>query len=223
MGLLGLVSVVIGAAPGLLLHAYGLLDGIVPIAVLDAMVYGLPLVLHPLIGGLGVALAIARRRPDPHPAAAVVGLLLIPLLLAIATVVLFLGVAQGMETAMIRFDTSVRPLAAVLTVAGSALLCLAAVGVRWSPYALVLPAIALLATSALLVVPGGVAIVGPLWSRPGARSLLSFLGVGGGLGAAVVLLVATLVLAGVRRGARRRAAAIRPVDAGIAPGAAPRQ
>lgn len=204
-GALGLVSVAISAVPSLVFPLYEHRPSALPLEVLDGFVYGLPLVLHVLIGGLGLALMMARRRPGAPLAVSLLGLLLIPVLLLLAAVLLSRGLGIGMLTA-VRILSAQEPLTTLLLIVlGSILLVGAAAASRWSPYALIAPAIALVLATLVVAAPTLVPLPPSIWSSPSGQAMISFLIPGGGFAAAVVLLVHTVVLAIVRSRARTQA------------------
>lgn len=204
VGGLGLISAVISAVPGLALQIYQQLSPTVPTEVLQGISYGLPLVLHPLLGGLGLGLVIARRRPAPHLVSSLLGLLLVPAGLLIAALMLFQGHAAGLNVALMTFSTHIHPLNAVLVVLGALLLYLAAAASRWSPYALVIPAIVLLLASVGSLLFTIDLIPPAVWNSQAGQAAMTLLFVGGGFAAAAVMLVHTAVLAIVRARSRRR-------------------
>ncbi|QNN82358.1 hypothetical protein H3H54_15250 [Brachybacterium sp. Z12] len=207
VGVLGLVSIVLSIVPALMLEVYMTAAEVIPPQFLDGMVYGLPLILHPLMGGLGLGLLVARRRPDPHVAASVAGLVVVPLMLLLGAGLLFRGVAEGAAFAMRMFRLDVQPMVVVLVLAG-ALVALGGAASRWSPYALIVPALVTLVASLAMMSSDVLSLISGLWNSPTASSAVSFLLVGGGLAAAVVMLVHTVVLAIVRHRARRQARAL---------------
>lgn len=208
VGVLGLVSIVLSIVPALMLEVYMTAAEVIPPQFLDGMVYGLPLILHPLMGGLGLGLLVARRRPDPHVAASVAGLVVVPLMLLLGAGLLFRGVAEGAAFAMRMFRLDVQPMVVVLVLAGALLVTLGGAASRWSPYALIVPALVTLVASLAMMSSDVLSLISGLWNSPTASSAVSFLLVGGGLAAAVVMLVHTVVLAIVRHRARRQARAL---------------
>lgn len=204
VGVLGLLSLVLSAVPGLLFQVYRIAPSVIPPEALDGLAYGLPLVLHTVMGGLGMALVLARRRPDPSLAVSLAGLLVVPAVLLLGGGLQLGGIGHGLALAMRTFNTEVSLLAVALILAGSLLLWLGAAASRWSPYALVIPALALLVATVPLAIPHLIPPPPGIWSSPASASAASFLMLGGGIAAATVLLVHTAVLAIVRRRARSR-------------------
>lgn len=211
VGVIGLGSLAVSAMPGLLLEIYGAIPEVVPMQVLDGFAYGLPLVLHTVMGGLGLGLVITRRRPDPHLAASLLGLVAVPLVLLVGALLVGGGIGHGVLVAMRTFDSRFSPLTALLVVLGALLLGLGATASRWSPYSLVVPALVLLVGTVAASMSGTLPLVAQAWSSPTAFSALAFLLLGGGVVLAVILLVHTAVLAVVRRRARRRLRGAGPV------------
>ncbi|MGP9603549.1 hypothetical protein ACT3SY_12125 [Brachybacterium sp. AOP42-E1-35] len=204
VGVLGLLSVAISAVPELAFQIYQHRPPMVPQEALDGIVYGLPLLLHPLIGGLGLALVIARRRPDPHLVVSLLGVIVVPLGLLLASLMLLRGHADGVRMAMVSFYTETQLTTVVLVVLGALLLGIAAAASRWSPYALVIPAIVLLLVSAGIYFSAVELIPPAVWSDPAGQAGMQFLFIGGGFAVAVVMLVHTAVLAIVRARSRHR-------------------
>lgn len=204
---MSLASLAVSVVPALLAETYSIVFRLAPYPALDGLIYGLPQVLQVLIGGCGLALAIAARRPAGHLVATVAGIVLIPLVLLLGAGLFLAGLAHGAVQAMQTLELELVPLAAVLVLAGAVLLWLGGVTSTWSRYALVVPALLLiLATFAVHTAP--VRQLPGLWSSPTGSATLSFLSVGGGLAAAVVMLAHTVVLAVVHARARRRVEAL---------------
>lgn len=205
VGLLGVVSIVLSLVPELLLAVQREVPPMIPQDVLDGLLHGLPLVLHTLIGGLGLALAVARRRPDPPLSAAVAGIVAVPVVLLAGMVLLLGGAAIGAAPTGGTSPAEVVPAAVALVLAGALLVWVGAAASRWSPYGLIVPALLLLAASLMILSPATASMV-PAWlsdSRVGTAAM-TFLTVGGGVAAALVLLFDLVVLLLVRGRARRR-------------------
>lgn len=203
-GVLGLGAVLLSAAPSLLLQLYGARPGFVPAELLDGFFYAVPLVIGPLLGGLGAALAIVRRRPRSPWFLSLLGLILVPLGLLLAMALLFGAHAEGVYPALQRFETEFHPVVALVVAAGAVLLWVLAATTACSTLAPTVMALLLLAASAAVLQPGLVEIPSVLWRVPAGQVALTFLSSGGGLAAAAILLVHTAVLASVRGRARRR-------------------
>lgn len=156
------------------------------------------------MGGLGLGLVIARRRPDPHLAASLLGVVAVPVILLAGLLLTWGGIGHGSLAAVRSFDTRLSLLTVLLVVLGALLLGAGATATRWSPYSPVLPALALLVVTALVSVSGAIPFVERTWVSPTGNSAASFLLLGGGAALAVILLVHTAVLAVVRTRARRR-------------------
>ncbi|MGP4917365.1 hypothetical protein ACTXJ9_16910 [Brachybacterium tyrofermentans] len=203
VGVMGLFSLVVAAVPSLLFSIYRATPDGVPLEILDGFAYGLPLVLHTVMGGLGMALVIARRRPGPHLVASLAGLVVVPVMLLLGAGLVFGGLGHGALMAVRMFDTQTSPLVVALLALGALLLWLGAAASRWSPYALLLPVIVLLGASLAFAVPS-LPLPPGIWSDPTSLAAASFLLTGGGVATAVILLVHTVVLAFVRHRSRRR-------------------
>lgn len=197
-GVLGLFSVATSAFPPLLQLVYGIASPVIPWVVLDGLTFGLTPVLHMLLGGLGLSLLLARRRPTTGLPAALVGLLLIPVLLAVGPLLMFQGQARGALIWAQTFQATVSPGVVLLVLGGVLLLVLAAGATRWSPYALVIPALALLALSMIALLSTGVIPFAGTWWTFAAGLPMIFIATGGAAAAAVAMLVHTGVLAIVR-------------------------
>ncbi|MBO9625541.1 MAG: hypothetical protein J7484_04105 [Microbacterium sp.] len=201
VGLLSIVPLTVALSPSLLLSVY---RAPLPREWLDALSYGLPLLLLPPLGMMGVVAAIVRRRPEPRGAAlGAVGILLAPVLLAGGAWLLLWGIGRGMLLAMQQFRFDILPDAIGAVLLG-VLLLLAGVGTtRWSPFALLLPAVALIAVTAVVAFPtAGFSVYGML-PREMFTALPAVLLLGAGVAAAVVFLAFTAVLLRVRAQSRR--------------------
>lgn len=166
---------------------------------------GVPLLLYPVMGGLGLALVIARRKPLPPLALALSGMVVLPVLLLVGSLLLMYGYAVAMHNYALTFGAEALPVPAVLAlVAGMVLLWLSGAAAGTTPFAPVLPALVLLGLSAALVVPDVLQILpGLLFSRTGGAAL-SVLTMGGGPGLGLMLLVHAAVQLTVASRARRR-------------------
>lgn len=202
-GALGLLPLLLTAVPSLMVLLYRLRPELVPFEVLDGILYGAPLLLPPLLGGLGLGLLIARRRPAAPGLVNLLGLLLVPLGLLAGALLLLHAHGAGVYIAVRMLQAELNGLVALLAVLGAVVLWVAATATRWSPYALVIPAIVLLAATAVVLVPGLLPIPNAVWISPTGQAAVTFLNGVGGLAAAVIMLVHTAVLALVRRRARR--------------------
>lgn len=151
-GVVGLLPVVLALFPAALMGIQRVVR--VPLEMLDGIIYGAPLALLPALGAMGLALAMARRRPEPTGAGpAIAGGILSPVLLATGAALLVWGVGTGMLRAYQRFEMDVQPVAAA-AVLGGVLLVVAGIGAtRWSPLALLVPAVALLVLNGLVLLP----------------------------------------------------------------------
>lgn len=204
VGVMSLVSIVLAVVPSLLFPVYGALPSMQLVAVADGFVLGLPLVLHVLIGGLGLGLVLARRRPQSPLALSMAGIPVVPLVLLAGMALGLAGLGRGTGTAVMTLQPTIDPLAIVLVAVGSLLTALAAATTGWSPYALVIPALLLVAVSLALLSPDGQGLLAPLWSTRTGSTAARFLNIGGGLAAALVMLFHVVVLTVVRTRARRR-------------------
>jgi hypothetical protein len=162
----------------------------------DGLVYGVPLLVLASLGGMGLVLALVRRDPRPRGAAsAVIGLILTPLLLAGGVWAITWGIAEGTLFAMQRFQFDVRPGPSFAVVVGTLLVIAGITMTRWSRFALVLPAVALLVGSILLVVARDV-VMPALFQLPRGMDTVvpGLLLYGGGAAAGLIYLTFTAVL-----------------------------
>ncbi|MFJ4223956.1 hypothetical protein [Microbacterium sp. NPDC089695] len=177
---------------------------VVPPPWIDAAVYGIPLVVLPVLGVMGIVLARVRRDPRARGAGlGALGIVLAPLLLAGGGFALAWSVANGSLLALQRFQFDPQPLA-IAAALGSVLLIVAGVGVtRWSPFALLLPGVVLLVGSiALAAAPQAVFPI--LTSLPRGVNVVvpTLILYGGSATAGLLYLAFTAVLLRVRAQAR---------------------
>ncbi|WP_447911919.1 DUF3824 domain-containing protein [Microbacterium phyllosphaerae] len=170
----------------------------------DGLAYGLPLIVLAALGAMGLVLALVRRDPRPKgPALGVIGIVAAPLLLTAGAWAIIWGVADGALYALQRFQFDLRPAAAAAVLAGT-LLVLAGIAVsRWSPFALILPALVLLVASILLIAAPD-ATFRMLFQLPrGLNTVVpTLLLYGGGAAAGLLYLAFTVVLLRVRAQSR---------------------
>lgn len=202
VGVLSLAPVVFAMFPAALIAVQRAIS--LPLEWTDGIIYGVPLVLFPVLGTMGVVLALVRRRPEPRAAAlGIVGIILSPVLLAVGAGLLSWGIGTGMLYAYQRFEMDVQP-AAVAAVLGGVLFVVIGVAItRWSPFALLLPALALLIVNALVLLPD--VLFPALFSLPREVSgtLPALLLFGTGTATALLYLSYTFVLLRVRARARQ--------------------
>lgn len=173
----------------------------------DGLIYGVPLVVLAALGAMGLVLALVRRDPRPKSGALnVIGLLAAPVLLAVGAWAIIWGIADGALLALQTFEFDVRPGSAFAVFAGT-LLVLAGIAVtRWSPFALLLPALVLLVGSALLIAAPEVASRMLFQLPRGMNNVMpSLLLYGGGAAAGLLYLAFTAVLLRVRSASRSSA------------------
>jgi len=148
IGILSVLPLAFAIFPGVLWTVYGAS----PREWGDGLIYGIPLSVVPVLGAMGLVLALVRRDPRPTSGAlGAIGLVASPVLLAGAAWLTAWGVAEGSLLAFQRFQFDLRPDAALAMLGGLVLAVAGIVVARWSPYALLLPGIALLVGSALLL------------------------------------------------------------------------
>ena len=104
-------------------------------AVFGLLAQGVPLPLFPVMGGLGLALVIARRRPRPPVALSVIGAVLVPVIMLAATLLAMHAVVVASTSYAVNFGATGVPAAAMLTaVLGVVLLWLCGAATGASPY-----------------------------------------------------------------------------------------
>lgn len=202
-GVLSLFPIVFALFPSVVVSAYRLP---VPRAWMDGISYGVPLVLLPVLGGMGLALWSARHHPRVSGALQAIGLVVAPLLLLGGGWLLSLSVARSM-VALQRFQLGLAADAAAYAIGGVVLVVAGIFLTRWSPFALLLPALALLIITPLTLMRGG-AFVEFLFEF-GRDTVMGVTGpVSMGAGAAAALLYIAFTAVMLR--ARRRATAVLP-------------
>ncbi|MFF5625213.1 hypothetical protein ACFY5A_07575 [Microbacterium sp. NPDC012755] len=193
VGILALASLVFAIFPSLLLSMY---QAPLPQEWVDGIVYGIPLALFLAFGAMGLVLLLARRSPArPRMAMNIVGLVAAPVLLTVGIGLLAFGISRGMLVALqqYRFDVSFDAIAAVLS--GAVLVVAGVMTTRWSPFALLLPAVVLLVLTPLSLSPGsGFQDVLFTLSREMSRSVPPLLVMGAGVAAALAYALFTAVL-----------------------------
>ncbi|WP_435749070.1 hypothetical protein [Microbacterium sp. PMB16] len=198
VGALALVPLAFALFPALLLESYRVLGPVLPREWIDGLTYGIPLIFFPALGAMGIVLANVRRRPErPATVLSILGLVAAPILLVAGICLLAWGIARGQFTALQQFRFEFLPDAAAAVLVGT-LLAIAGVFVtRWSTFALVLPAVALIVLSLLILVPdvifstlGGIPMIG--------RTLPQLVILGVGTAIALIYLVFTVVVLRVR-------------------------
>ena len=170
----------------------------------DGLVYGVPLVVLAALGAMGLVLALARRDPrSKGTALGVIGIIAAPLLLAAGAWAITWGIAEGALFALQRFQFDLRPGAALAVFAGTLLVLAGIVVTRWSPFALILPALVLLVASTLLVA-APYTVFPMLFQLPRGLTTVvpSLLLYGGGAAAGLLYLTFTAVLLRVRAQSR---------------------
>lgn len=217
-GALGLVALLFAIAPGLLLELYGIVPAFIPREWFDGIFYGLPLAVYAVLGAMGLTLVMIRR--TTHGAGgglAAGGLFAAPVLLAIGGWLLVWGIAEGQMRAVATFDTSINPLAALAVIVG-VVFTLAGIGVsRWSPWALVIPALVLLVISLLFVISMSVPELRSLIPFELLRVAMPFVVTGGAVTVAVAQLAFTTVRVIAGRRARHFSASVAAAEQGAYP------
>lgn len=166
---------------------------------------GVTLLLFPVMGGLGLALVIARRRPRPSLALSLAGVALVPLVMLAATLMAMNGLAVASISYARTFGMEgTPPLATITAVIGVVLLWLACAATGASPYAQILPALVTLAATAVLFIPGLLLMLPSVFYGQIGGTWMSVLVLGGGAALGLVLLLHTAVQFAVSARARRR-------------------
>jgi hypothetical protein len=205
VGVLALVNLVLAVFPALLMPLY---RGPLPMEWMDGIAYGIPLALFTALGAMGLVLLLARRRPArPNLALTLVGIVASPLLLAAGGCVLGLGIARSLLVALQQLRLTVSPDGVALLLLGVILIAAGVLTTRWSPFALLLPAVALLVLTPLTLSAGG-PVASALFdvSTELARGVAPLLVMGSGVASAVAYLLFTGVLLWVRSRAAAPAA-----------------
>jgi len=214
-GALSVIALVFALFPSITVSAYQLP---VPREWIDGAYYGLPTALLPVLGGMGLALWFARHRPSRSAALHVIGFFATPVLLLAGAWLVILSIARFL-TSMQRFELSPAPDALGLLLGGIVLLLAGLFFTRWSPFALLLPALFLIIITPLLVTPGSALfnVVYPI-DRDAALGLLGIVAMGTGVAAAVLYIAYTLVMVRTRARAARFPATVHPGFSGAEEG-----
>lgn len=178
--------------------------GVAPSEWVDGLIYGIPLVVLAALGAMGLVLALVRRDPRAKGGAlGAVGIIVAPLLLAGGGWAITWGIAEGMLVALRTFQFDLRPDAASATIVGTLLVIAGITVTRWSPFALILPSLALLAGSIAMVAAPQV-VFDLLAALPRSLNTLvpSLLLYGGGAASGLIYLAFTAVLLRVRAQSR---------------------
>ncbi|MDF2561582.1 MAG: hypothetical protein K0R99_3028 [Microbacterium sp.] len=211
VGVLAIVPLVISLFPVLLLETYRLAAGILPVEWLDGLAYGLPLILLLLLGTMGLVLAMVRRRPEATGAAlSVGGLVVAPVLLLAGVLLLSWGLDRTRNVALQQYRFDFVPEAAAGILIGTLAIIAGVFVTRWSRFALVLPALALLVVSALVFAPRVFLSALSVLPMEGSRPLSRLILVGGGTAAAILYLGFTAVLTRVRAQAAMTRSVVTP-------------
>lgn len=195
IAVLGLIWLVLSAIPAVMIEVYRGAGSILPQGWMDGSIYGIALALYAALGAMGLVLFSVRRRPSPgRTGAALLGILLAPLALLIGGWLFIRGVAGGQMQALMLSSLSFN-VVATLAVLGGLLLIVLGIGVtHWSPWALLLPAVALLAATAVLMFPDSYPILGAVLPADTVQTAFMFFLLGGGTATAVVYLAFTAVM-----------------------------
>ena len=207
VSLLGLLPLSLSIVPQLLISLFEVLPEVLRPASYGIFAQGVALVLYPVLGGMGLALVIARRRPRPHLAVSLPGVVALPVVLLLGAWLTMYGYAMVMRTFSITFGAEAAPVPALLALgAGMVLLWLGVGAAGGSPYALVLPALVLLVFSAGFLLPDFFSMLPAfLFSQTGGV-LMSVVATGTGAAVGLAMLAHTAVQRTVSSRARSRLA-----------------
>ena len=211
----GLLAMAIPAAGVLVLsifpriywELYMALLGWVPERSLDILPYGAPHVPFTLLTAFGIVLVISRRRPASSIVLGVLGTLVVPVVQLLGVALVILGVGLGTLHSVQTMQPRISVLALALILAGMVLILLSTLGAHLAPYALILPALPLMALNALAMLPAGADLYLTVATSLHPQMFMfvtNFMVFGGGATADVLLLTFTDVLAVVRLRARSR-------------------
>lgn len=198
VGVLGIIALIMQAAPPLLIEYYRAMHDVLPTTWLDGMYYGLPLAVFLTLGAMGLAVLLVRRAggQTSQGGAAVAGMITAPVLLAIGGALLLWSISQIFETALIRYDFRPLPLAAIGLVFGAIATVAGIVATRWARWALLLPAAALVVLSIVVYVAPLVPIIFIMRLPSG---IAAFFYMGGGIAVAVAMIAFTIALGRLAR------------------------
>lgn len=195
LSVLGVIALVLSVVPAALSALSGVGATVVPLSWLAATLSGLSLVLYPAMGAMGWVLYDARHRPASRGATlTAVGVVVVPLLVFLGGGVIAWGAGYAQLRAAQLFEITFQPAVAIAMVVGVALLVASVALSRWSPWALMIPAVALLAISIVLAFPRlHATVVGALPLEVVGPTSEFFL-LGGGVAAAAIAFAFTFVL-----------------------------
>jgi hypothetical protein len=214
-GALSVFTLAFALFPSLTVWAYRLP---VPHEWIDGASYGLPTALLPVLGSMGLALWFARHRPSRSAALHVIGVFATPVLLLVGAWLVALSLARSLDS-MRRLELGPAPDALGLLLGGVVFIAAGFFFTRWSPYALLLPALFLIIITPLFVAPGSALfqVLFPI-DRDAVFSLLGIVAMGTGVAAAVLYIANTLVLVRTRARAAQFPATVHPGFAGAEEG-----
>lgn len=208
-GILSIVPIAFALFPSLLMSVYQLRLPL-PREWIDGLSYGVPLAILPVLGGMGLALWSARHRPARSGPLQAIGLIASPLLLLGGGWMLTLAAARAVQ-ALQRFELGVAVDAAAYAVGGAVLIVAGLFLTKWSPFALLLPALVLIVITPLTIMRGS-AFFGFVITldRDTATGLTVLVTLGAAVAAALIYLAFTLVMVLTRTRAARLQTAVHP-------------
>lgn len=237
LGAFGIVALVASAFPLALFAVVREMPSLAT-APINLVTSGVPHVLGGILGACGLAVVLLQRRrttlqahvPAPahasNPSGAVaghiIGVIAAPILFVLGLGLLLRGMFGTMQSAQVQMVQGSEALWLLMSLGGFVLILAACVTVRWSPFALVLPAIIVLLLTALSFAPQW----GFAYSLDViARSVGTFLVLGGFAAAAMLIAGTVVAISHWSRNRRIMHNAVhgsRPMpDGPLAPGAAP--
>lgn len=196
-GILSIVPIAFSLFPSLLMSIYQLRLPL-PREWIDGLAYGVPLAILPALGGMGLALWSARHRPARSGTLHAIGFVASPLLLLGGGWMLALSAARAFQ-ALQRFQLGVSVDAAAYAIGGAVLIVAGLFFTKWSPFALLLPALALIVITPLMIMRAS-AFFGFVFAldRDTATGLTVLVTMGAAVAAAMLYIVFTIVMVRTR-------------------------
>jgi len=174
-------------------------------ATLVLLMEGVAMLLYPVMGGLGLALVIARRWPRPPLALSLPAAALLPLGMLAGTLLVMYGQAVISTVYAMTFGAEGVPVIGLVAVVGGVvLLWLSCAATGASRFALILPVLVTIAATACVAIPALFMALPDFLFTPTGNTTMSVLVMGGGAALAVVMLVHIAVQFAVSSRARRR-------------------
>lgn len=144
-GALTIVPLLLTFVPEVTMTVYRIFGEMVPREWMDGLLMGTPLMVLPVFGGLGLALMGLRRHPEPAPTPLRIGgLFAVPLLLFAGGWALVWGNGVASTRLVQLFNFNPDPMALLAIIGGIVIVVIALGMLRWSPYAVLVPSLALI-------------------------------------------------------------------------------